>query len=563
MQPQLQPELLMTRSEARQARRLLHEGLGGNDRRVSATTKVAVAGLAFAVGISALTGGSGEQTERVATADPMAVDHDVELSNNLYGLETISSSRVKFETPGVIGNAPCGPKVDPAEVSRRFAAGEAVVKPSEVKAHFDKDPQVEKGLIDKWDEIGTTELFEFLVKHTKPVNPEILNENGQNSLVREIKAREVAGKITSHIDIQNHECIKETGEIIEVDNITILKKGEQVWKFDISPQILKLMKEKGVKIPDRLIVLQSDSKDVAISIVLERLACNNIIIERDGRITVIESPKPVTTTIEATTSTTQVAPTTTSSSTSSSTTSSSTSSSTTSSSTSSSTTSSSTSSSTTSSSTTPTTRPPTTTTVAPTTTSTTRPSTTSSSTTPTTRPPTTTTVAPTTTVPPTTTTTVGPKKVFCFELDQETGEPTGIKIPVEDEDGDGVVEPSEMPEECKFEEAESPSPTVTTIATPSSTTPAPTTTSPPTTLPRATTSIAPTSTVPPPTAPTSPQGPGDPLPTLPTETVPPTTEAPPTTLPRATTSIAPTSTVPPPTAPNYYQQGPGGLPPAA
>ncbi len=285
---------------------------------------------------------------------------------------------------GTIGEKPCGPQVDKAEVARRLENGEAIVKPDETADFLNKNPQVEKGLNARYDEKsnGDTEWIDFLIDELDIKNDDIL-QGGEDAGVRGLKARSEAAVLAQDINVENNACDLETGKIFANPGpnnaYNHLQKGEPVWTINIPASVLKKMEKENITLPDSLVIAMSKDGKMA-EIIFERIGCNNPLFDLEQP--PVEEKPPVTTVVETTvpeeSTTTTTTPNTTTSSTTSTTTPG------------------------TTSSTTSTTMP---TTTSSSTTSTTTPSTTSSTTSTTS---TTSTSTTSTTVPHTTTTTTTP-----------------------------------------------------------------------------------------------------------------------------------------------------------
>jgi hypothetical protein len=327
----------------------------GFGRRAAAAVSVAAA--AFGVASAQLPKGASHEAAVVASYAP---DHDIAVNHDLNNIELIADADTPVEVHeiGVVGEAPCGPKIDDAEARRRLTAGETVSKPSEVASFFDAHPEIETGLNNFYENInGFKDVYDWIVKNVDVTTPEIVKGH-EGSMIRELKARETGAILNQDVAVQNHQCEFETGRIYPVNNITVLQEGEQVWTINLTADQVKEMQKAGVELPDGIIVLDNlGDKNVDLALVLERIACNNPLLERE-----VPKHQETTTTTRPATTTSQPSTTTTSQPT------------------------------------TTTTRPTTTTTVVTTTT---------------TQPTTTTTTRPTTT----TTTTIPNKEVFCVTPD--------------------------------------------------------------------------------------------------------------------------------------------------
>lgn len=203
--------------------------------------------------------------------------------------------------PGVVGEGACGPKVDPEVIQARMTEGLPVVKPSETAAFFDKYPQMEKEFNDFYNENYGEDLLEYIF--TKPVlNAEVLGDvaDEDSSVARRMTARMEALTLDSTVDVQNHYCDPETGEIFEVNNINRLQEGEQVWAIPLTAGDIKNLLEDGVTIPEELVTLvveddqeyENAEDEVVRAILVQRLACNNPLLERDDDITTTTTTIP-------------------------------------------------------------------------------------------------------------------------------------------------------------------------------------------------------------------------------------------------------------------------------
>ena len=355
----------------------------------------------------------------------------------------------EYMPAGVIGEKPCGPKVDQDEVFKRMAAGDVVVKPSETAEFLNENPQVEAGLNNFYEELGDTEWIDLIIEELEPTNPDAL-EGGKDEGIRGLKAREEARQLSSDIDVQNHNCELETGEIFKNNgpngSYNHLQKGDQVWSLVLPKDVLKKMQDQKIELPKELLTVNLAGG--AIEIIMERLVCNNPLLEieeEEPPVTTVETTVPETTVPETTvpetteTPTTSTTSTTTPASTTSTTTPASTTS-TTSTTTPASTTSTTTPASTTSSTTTSTTMPHQTTTTQPNTT-TTQPNTTTTHPNTTTTQPNTTTTQPntTTTHPNTTTSTIRPEVAVSVESSVVAGPEATDDAPDNDNDEDSNV----------------------------------------------------------------------------------------------------------------------------
>jgi hypothetical protein len=425
------------------------------------------------IGMSLETGRSAH--DRVVAAATATTLPDRDVLPELTDFNPELAAHITIQEVGVVGEAPCGPEIDTAEALRRFNSGESVVKPGETARYLNENPRMERGFNDFYERVSNndTRWIDWIAANVHVENPEIL-EGHQDQGIRALKARETMAVLNQDINVQNHQCDPETGAIKEVNNITRLQRGEQVWAINVSSDVLKEMAKQGVALPDGLIVLGDIENAAAVALVMERLACNNPLLERE-----LEKALATTTTSPTTPETTT--PTTTPSTTTSTTT-----------------------PSTTSTSTTSTTTPSTTT-------STTTPSTTSTSTTSTTTPSTTTsTTTPSTTSTSTTSTTAPPKVLYCV------GPEGPVRVFDENGDGDLTQADIDLTEECNqlpnngpgTPNPEGPVGTTSTTAAPNTTT-----TRPGTGNTTPTTGVMPTSTLPPQPIPTSvsttaPAGPG-------------------------------------------------------
>lgn len=210
--------------------------------------------------------------------------------------------------PGVVGEGACGPKVDPEVIQARMTEGLPVVKPSETAAFFDKYPQMEEEFNDFYNENYGEDLLEYIF--TKPVlNAEVLGDvaDEDSSVARRMTARMEALTLDSAVDVQNHYCDPETGEIFEVSNINRLQEGEQVWAIPLTAGDIKALHEDEVTIPEQLVTLpvednqeyENTDDEVVMAILVQRLACNNPLLDRDD-----DETTTTTTSIPGTTSST-------------------------------------------------------------------------------------------------------------------------------------------------------------------------------------------------------------------------------------------------------------------
>jgi hypothetical protein len=403
------------------------------------------------IGMSLETGRSAH--DRVVAAATATTLPDRDVLPELTDFNPELAAHITIQEVGVVGEAPCGPEIDTAEALRRFNSGESVVKPGETARYLNENPRMERGFNDFYERVSNndTRWIDWIAANVHVENPEIL-EGHQDQGIRALKARETMAVLNQDINVQNHQCDPETGAIKEVNNITRLQRGEQVWAINVSSDVLKEMAKQGVALPDGLIVLGDIENAAAVALVMERLACNNPLLERE-----LEKALATTTTSPTTPETT-----------------------------------------------TPTTTPSTTT-------STTTPSTTSTSTTSTTTPSTTTsTTTPSTTSTSTTSTTAPPKVLYCV------GPEGPVRVFDENGDGDLTQADIDLTEECNqlpnngpgTPNPEGPVGTTSTTAAPNTTT-----TRPGTGNTTPTTGVMPTSTLPPQPIPTSvsttaPAGPG-------------------------------------------------------
>ncbi len=214
---------------------------------------------------------------------------------------TAEAAKLEFVEPGVIGEKPCGPEVNPEEVKMRHAAGEIVIKPGETAAFLDKYPQVEDGLNDLWERAsnGDTRWISFIADEKTVLNPEVIDGKADTG-VRALKSRMEADLLIDDIDLQNHACDLETGRIFANPGVNghnnHLKAGDQVWGIDLTKEEQQKMEELGIALPASLLTVPGAAG--ALTIILERIACNNPLLE-------LPPPPPAETT------TTTIAPTTT------------------------------------------------------------------------------------------------------------------------------------------------------------------------------------------------------------------------------------------------------------
>ena len=266
--------------------------------------KLAGAAALVGVGLAALVlpqGGSKLGQESVsaqATATLAEANGDVtEKLENPKSIVTLTA-----EVPGVVGEAPCGPKVNPVDAKERFEAGEPVSKPSETSDFFVNDPAIEKAKSDQYVQNMGEKFIGFVEDNKSVTNADLLIENGDNSVAREILARANGRVLESDVTgVQNFQC--KNGKIVPVENINMLKKGDQVWTLDFTKEDLKQLKDLGISIPENYLTAKGESKDgIVLSVIIERLACNNPLLKRQVEKSTTTKPSKVTvTTIKGTT----------------------------------------------------------------------------------------------------------------------------------------------------------------------------------------------------------------------------------------------------------------------
>jgi hypothetical protein len=236
----------------------------GLNRVGVATAGLAVAGLTFA-GIQ-----GGEHGGELAPAQA----HEM----NLNDAETLQL--IVDQQPGVVGEKPCGPAINIEEATRRFEAGDQVVKPVETSSHFEAHPHVEEGHSEFMRGLYGEELIAWIIDNKEVKQPDLLVDGADNSIARELMARMSFRVLDHDVVIQNHQCNIETGEIFEVNNLTRLKRGEQVWSLDFSPEEMEQMGKDGVEIPDMVPVSEDDDPEVEVAILAERGPCVNPLSKR-------------------------------------------------------------------------------------------------------------------------------------------------------------------------------------------------------------------------------------------------------------------------------------------
>jgi hypothetical protein len=218
---------------------------------------------------------------------------------------TIKPEAPKFMEPGVIGERPCGPQVNPKEVALRLADNEIVIKPGETAHYLNSNPQLVDGFNTFWNGLGNTDWINFVQKNVNITNPVIV-QGQEDAGIRALKSRMDAYALTADMNVINHNCDIATGNIFENDgphgSYNHLKKGDQVWAIELSADQVKAMADAKIEIPEQMIVIKQVDKDGketgAEEIVMERIACNNPLLE-------LLPPAPVTpTTIKAETTTT-------------------------------------------------------------------------------------------------------------------------------------------------------------------------------------------------------------------------------------------------------------------
>ena len=187
-----------------------------------------------------------------------------------------------YMEPNVIGYKPCGPNVSADEVALRMLNGETIVKPGETAEFLNENPQVELGL-NRFYELsssGNTAWIDYIRKNVSITNDDVL-DGGIDSGVRALKARTVAYALGNDMRLQNHQCDPKTGEITRHDGpnnrYNNLKENDQVWVIELTPEQLADMQASGASIPENIVIIDVDDETKAI--VLERLACNNPLLE--------------------------------------------------------------------------------------------------------------------------------------------------------------------------------------------------------------------------------------------------------------------------------------------
>ena len=265
------------------------------------------------IGMSLETGRSAH--DRVVAAATATTLPDRDVLPELTDFNPELAAHITIQEVGVVGEAPCGPEIDTAEALRRFNSGESVVKPGETARYLNENPRMERGFNDFYERVSNndTRWIDWIAANVHVENPEIL-EGHQDQGIRALKARETMAVLNQDINVQNHQCDPETGAIKEVNNITRLQRGEQVWAINVSSDVLKEMAKQGVALPDGLIVLGDIENAAAVALVMERLACNNPLLEREleeALATTTTSPTTPETTTPTTTPPTTTPPTTT------------------------------------------------------------------------------------------------------------------------------------------------------------------------------------------------------------------------------------------------------------
>ena len=184
--------------------------------------------------------------------------------------------------PGVVGEGPCGPEINEVVASQRFAAGELVVEPTETNIFWDNRPELDAALSNFWKEVDTNPNDAFLnalIEELSVTQPGMLEDGEENSVIEELKARMEFAVLEKELVIQNHWC--DADSIFEVENITKLMPGEQVWGITLTESFLNDLEEKDIVIPERMLVTEHPSGVDSPFLVLERGPCNNPVTERD------------------------------------------------------------------------------------------------------------------------------------------------------------------------------------------------------------------------------------------------------------------------------------------
>ena len=256
---------------------------------------VAVATGVVGLGLAAI--GSGDDGGKLRPSEP-----------NEYSLDGANTLQlVVDQQPGVVGESPCGPKIDIEEAAERFAAGESVVKPAETAAFLDANPKLEEAH-SKWFTSHYGDTFIDWIKENKELQQPALDESGENdSTARAVRGRTILWTLEEDIVIQNNYCDAKKGTIYKVGHGTRLKKGEQVWVMSFTGDELDQMEKDEVAFPEEAPVMDVDNpdfEDVEKIMLVQRGPCDNPLEEFVITVTTNDDTTTTTTIVTSTTGTT-------------------------------------------------------------------------------------------------------------------------------------------------------------------------------------------------------------------------------------------------------------------